>query len=196
MDLRLSLLTLLCSVLVLSACIDESAKKQSTAPAEKAQPSKKKMAFAKAGDLLKNYHETPTSQAQKDENALLDYAVDKELDVKKTASGLYYVIHQEGKGPFYFKGEPCKAHYSGYTLDGKIFDSSYNRNKPLAFKVGQMIPGWNEALTFMNPGTKAQLLIPSHLAYGKRGFPGLIGPDEPLVFDIDLLPFIELPKKK
>jgi FKBP-type peptidyl-prolyl cis-trans isomerase len=52
-----------------------------------------------------------------------------------------------------------------------------------------MVPGWNEALLLMNPGTKAQLLIPSRLAYGERGYPGLIPPNTPIIFDIEVLPF-------
>lgn len=127
------------------------------------------------------------SQADIDDELLRHYAEDKQLDVKKTASGLYYIVHEAGAGPNYKLGQPCKAHYTGYTLDGKIFDSSYKRNQPLAFNVGQMIPGWNEALQFLNAGSKVQLLIPSSLAYGSRGFPGLINPNTPLVFDIELL---------
>jgi len=51
-----------------------------------------------------------------------------------------------------------------------------------------MVPGWNEALKMMNTGTKAQLLLPSHLAYGPRGFPGLIEPNTPLIFDLEIMP--------
>lgn len=149
---------------------------------------KKKIDMMGISQLYVNFHDNPTTQAQKDENRLIDYAVDKEIDVKRTSSGLYYAVHQKGQGPTYIMGQPCKAHYSGYTLDGKIFDSSHKRGQPLMFNVGQMIPGWNEALQFMNPGTKAQLLIPSRLAYGERGFPNFVKPNEPLIFDIEILP--------
>lgn len=178
--------------LIFISCIDEGTKKSTSAASP--QATKKKLSFSKVGPLYENYHESPTTQAQMDENDLIDYAVDKELDVKKTASGLYYTIIKAGQGPNYAMGEPCKAHYTGYTLDGKVFDSSHKRNKPLAFKVGQMIPGWNEALTLMNTGTQAKLLIPSHLAYGSRGFGNLIGPNEPLVFDMEIVPFLETKK--
>ena len=149
---------------------------------------KKKIDMMGISQLYVNFHDNPTTQAQKDENRLIDYAVDKEIDVKRTSSGLYYAVHQKGQGPTYIMGQPCKAHYSGYTLDGKIFDSSHKRGQPLMFNVGQMIPGWNEALKMMNSGTKAQLLIPSHLAYGERGFPGLIEPHTPLIFDLEVVP--------
>lgn len=170
----------------LGACITDSQKKTASDSAK--APKKKVNMTALAEKLYQNFHDNPVTQAQKDENAIIDYAVDKNLDAKRTASGLYYIIHEEGKGPNYVQGQPCNAHYQGYLLDGKVFDSSYKRNKPITFNVGQMIPGWNEALKFMNAGTKAQLLIPSHLAYGSRGFPGSIGPNTPLAFDLELVP--------
>ena len=153
-------------------------------------PTKKMASGALAEKLYKNFHSDPTTQAHKDENALIDYAIDKGLDVTRTASGLYYIVHKQGTGPAYSMGQPCKAHYTGYNLDGVVFDSSHKRNRPLAFKVGQMIPGWNEALQIFNTGTEAQLLIPSHLAYGPRGFGNDIPPNTPLVFDVQLLPLV------
>lgn len=138
-----------------------------------------------AEKLYTGYHQTPTTQAQKDENALIDYAVDKNMDVKRTTSGLYYLITEKGEGENYKYGQRCEAHYRGTFLDGKEFDSSYKRGQPMGFNVGQMIPGWNEALMFINPGTKISLLVPSHLAYGAAGFPGYIGPHTPLAFDIE-----------
>jgi len=119
--------------------------------------------------LYTRFHATPTTQAQKDENQLIDYAVEKNLDVKRTASGLYYLIHKEGTGPNLVHGQPTKAHYQGYTLDGKIFDTSHKRGKPLSFAVGEMIAGWNEALKY----------------------PGLIPPNAPLVFDLEVMPLVQ-----
>ncbi len=176
-------ISVLVLLLAMSSCVDDGKK------AETANPVKKRQATSKLAEKLYNgYIQNPTTQAQIDENALIDYAVDKNLDVTKTPSGLYYLIHEQGKGPMLVHNQPCSAHYQGYTLDGKVFDSSYKRGQPLIFNVGAMIPGWNEALKFMNVGTKAQLLIPSHLAYGKRGFPGLIPPDTPLIFDLEVMP--------
>ena len=172
-------------ILTLSSCKSD---KSGTATSTENKIERKKIDMMGISQLYVNFHDNPTTQAQKDENRLIDYAVEKELDVKRTDSGLYYAVHQQGNGPNYSMGQPCKAHYSGYTLDGNIFDSSHNRGQPLMFKVGQMIPGWNEALQIMNPGTKAQLLIPSRLAYGERGFPNFVKPNEPLIFDIELLP--------
>jgi len=175
----------LASMIIILSCKND--KPANPAPDSTPAP-KKKIDMMGISQLYVHYHDNPTTQAQKDENRLIDYAVEKELDVKRTNSGLYYAIHQTGNGVPYTHGQPCKAHYSGYTLDGKIFDSSHKRNQPLMFNVGQMIPGWNEALKLINPGTRAQLLIPSRLAYGERGFPGYVDPHEPLVFDLELLP--------
>lgn len=157
-------------------------------PVVQANVKDKKPLSALAERLYVNYTADPQTQFQKDENALIDYAVDNEIDVTRTATGLYYWIEKEGIGPKFIHGQPCQAHYSGYFLDGKVFDSSYNRGKPLFFSVGQMNAAWNEALKLMNTGTKAKLLIPSKLAYGERGFPGYVPPNTPLAFDLEILP--------
>jgi len=145
-----------------------------------------------AKKLYTNYKASPATQAQKDENRLIEYAVANNIDVTRTASGLYYSITKNDDGENYTRctTQPCPkitANYKGMTLEGIEFDNSYKRGSPLVFAHGQMIPGWNEALLLMNPGSKATLLIPSHLAYGSRGFPGLIGPNEPLVFNLETL---------
>ncbi len=187
---RIIIISVLFSVvacLVLASCVTDTKK---TPTDTTTAPKKKVNMSALAEKLYQNFHDDPVTQAQKDENAIIDYAVDKNLDVKKTASGLYYLIKQEGQGPNLIHGQPCKVHYDGYTLDGKIFDSSHKRGKPISFSVGQMIPGWNEALKFMNAGTKATLLIPSHLAYAERGFPGSIAPHTPIAFDIEVVPLV------
>lgn len=173
------------SLFLLSSCVTDGNKAKTATT----NPIQKREATSELAEKLYNgYMQNPATQAQKDENALIDYAIDHQLDVTKTTSGLYYLIKKQGTGPMLVNNQPCSAHYDGYTLDGKIFDSSHKRGVPLTFNVGAMIPGWNEALKFMNVGTKAQLLIPSHLAYGKRGFPGLIEPNTPLIFDIEIMP--------
>ena len=141
-------------------------------------------------ELYKYYTADPKIQDHKDQNALIDFAISKSIFPQRTTSGLYYVIREQGSGPTYLHGQPCKVHYSGYFLDGKIFDSSYKKNRPITFNVGQMIPGWNEALKLMNTGTKATLLVPSRLAYADRGFPGYVPPNTPIIFDIHILPIV------
>ena len=176
----------LISILFLNACKSDQ-NKATEAAAESVEHVKKPMT-ALAEKLYVNYVAEPKTQAEIDENDLIDYAVDNELDVTRTASGLYYIIEKKGLGPNLIMGQPTKAHYSGAFLDGKIFDSSYDRGRPLFFSVGQMIPGWNEALQLMNTGSKAKLLIPSRLAYGEEGFTGFVPPNKSLVFDLEILP--------
>ena len=79
------------------------------------------------------------------------------------------------------------VHYNGTLIDGTVFDSSIERGEPATFGVGQVIPGWTEALQLMNVGSKFKLFIPSDLAYGSKGAGGAIGPNETLIFDVELL---------
>ena len=79
------------------------------------------------------------------------------------------------------------VHYRGTLTDGSVFDSSYERGQPATFGVGQVIPGWTEALRLMKPGDKWLLQIPSHLAYGSRGMGSKIPPNSDLIFQVELL---------
>ena len=79
--------------------------------------------------------------------------------------------------------------YTGRRLNGLIFDSSYQRGQPAVFQIGRVIQGWNEALTDMGRGEKRLLIVPPELAYGERGYPGVIPPNEFLIFEVELLDF-------
>ncbi len=105
-----------------------------------------------------------------------------------TPSGLRYFIDREGTGPRPKKGQTVVANYEGRFLNGRVFDSSYQRGEPIEFPVGQgkVIPGWDEALMDMKVGEKRTLIIPPQLAYGSRGV-GPIPPNSWLVFDVELL---------
>jgi len=127
------------------------------------------------------------TQADKDKNAILNYAMDKMVDVQSTSSGIYYQIIEKGEGTLAKWGDYVTTHYKGYTLEGKVFDSSYARNKPLQFYIGNMIAGWNEGLELLKPGGKAIFMIPSALAYGEKGLGKNIAPNTPLVFEVHLL---------
>ena len=81
-------------------------------------------------------------------------------------------------------------HYTGRLIDGTVFDSSEERGEPATFGVTQVIPGWVEALQMMNAGSQWRLYIPSNLAYGPNGAGGVIGPNQPLIFDVTLLEVI------
>ena len=105
-------------------------------------------------------------------------------------TGLRSVILERGSGsgsPGY--GQRVTVHYTGQRLNGLVFDSSYQRGQPATFEIGKVIQGWNEALTGMKRGEKRILIVPPELAYGERGYPGVIPPNEFLIFEVQLLDF-------
>lgn len=108
-------------------------------------------------------------------------------EVKTTDSGLQYEILTEGTGKSPAATDTVEVHYRGTTIDGTEFDSSYKRGETIEFPLNRVIPGWTEGVQLMKEGAKHRLFIPSELAYGKRGAPGAIGPDETLIFDIELI---------
>lgn len=101
-------------------------------------------------------------------------------------SGLQYRIVKPGAGEPPTETDTVKVHYRGRLLDGTEFDSSYSRGQPAELGIGQVIPGWQEALQLMPVGAKWEVWIPAPLAYGVQGA-GSIGPNETLHFDIELL---------
>ena len=122
--------------------------------------------------------------------AFLD--ANKEKDgVKVTASGLQYKVITEAEGAKPVATDKVKVHYSGTLIDGTEFDSSYKRNQPAEFRLNQVIKGWTEGLQLMTVGSKYELYIPSGLAYGPNGPPS-IGPDQTLIFNLELLDIIAL----
>jgi FKBP-type peptidyl-prolyl cis-trans isomerase len=137
--------------------------------------------------LYQYYHADPASQEQMEENQIIEYAADHNLEAIRTRSGVYIASHIVGSGDSVSWGDRIKVHYKGYFLNGEEFDSSFKRGKPLEFRVGTMVAGWNEALPFLNRGSKATLLIPSHMGYGKEGFKGFVGPNKILLFDVDIM---------
>ncbi|MCY7409720.1 MAG: FKBP-type peptidyl-prolyl cis-trans isomerase [Chitinophagales bacterium] len=129
-------------------------------------------------------------QLNREGDLLEAYVGEKNLIAKKTSTGLYVVIEKEGTGKQPTTGNTVKVNYTGRTLNGYIFDSSLKPGRlPYEFTIGtpNIIQGWNEGLQHFSKGGKGKLLIPSELAYGERGNPPAIGPNEPLVFDIELL---------
>ncbi|RTQ45982.1 FKBP-type peptidyl-prolyl cis-trans isomerase [Hymenobacter gummosus] len=111
----------------------------------------------------------------------------KKPGVTTLPSGLQYEVLTEGSGPKPGPRSSVTTHYHGTLINGKVFDSSYQRGEPATFGVNQVIAGWTEALQLMPEGSKWRLYIPSNLAYGSRGAGGAIGPDSALVFDVELL---------
>jgi len=107
--------------------------------------------------------------------------------IKTLANGIQYNVITPGSGAIPTKTDTVSAHYRGTLTNGKEFDSSYNRGQPASFPVGGVIKGWQEVLQLMKVGAKWKVYIPSEFAYGERGAGADIGPNETLIFDIELL---------
>lgn len=102
-------------------------------------------------------------------------------------NGLQYKIITQGSGSKPTDQDTVTVNYSGTLINGTEFDSSYNRGQPATFPVNAVIEGWTEALKLMNEGSTWELYIPATLAYGERGAPPAIGPNETLIFKINLI---------
>ncbi len=105
----------------------------------------------------------------------------------KTESGMYYKVLEPGDGAMPAATDKVKVNYEGKTTDGEVFDSSYERGTPAEFPLNRVIPGWTEVLQLMNTGSTIEVVIPPALAYGERGSPPNIGPNEVLIFKIELI---------
>lgn len=102
-------------------------------------------------------------------------------------SGLQYRVIKEGEGKTPGSKDSVRVHYKGRLIDGREFDSSYERGESVTFRVGKVIKGWQEALQLMKEGSKWELYIPPELAYGKRGRTDAIPPNSALIFEVELL---------
>ena len=111
----------------------------------------------------------------------------EEEGVEITDSGLQYQVVESGDGPSPSASDSVEVHYEGTLIDGTVFDSSYQRGEPVSFRVDQVIEGWQEALQLMSVGDTWMIYLPSELAYGEAGTGGPIGPNETLIFKVELL---------
>lgn len=114
--------------------------------------------------------------------------------IQVTATGLMYEVIKEGNGAKPTAADQVKVNYRGTFVDGKEFDSSYSRNEPAVFGVGQVIPGWTEGLQLMSAGAKYKFYIPYDLGYGERGGQ-TIEPFKALTFEVELLEVNPAPTK-
>jgi FKBP-type peptidyl-prolyl cis-trans isomerase len=108
-------------------------------------------------------------------------------EVKTTESGLQYEVITEGNGKKPTETDVVKVHYRGTTIDGTVFDSSYDRGEPAEFPLNRVIAGWTEGLQLMSVGSKYKLYIPYQLGYGEHGAGQDIKPYSALIFDVELL---------
>jgi FKBP-type peptidyl-prolyl cis-trans isomerase FklB len=107
--------------------------------------------------------------------------------VKTVPSGLQYVVLKKGTGKRPKATDEVEVHYRGTLIDGTIFDNSADGGEPASLRLNRVIHGWSEALQLMKEGSKWRVFIPSKLAYRERGAPPKIGPNETLIFEIELL---------
>lgn len=137
-------------------------------------------ACGKKSDAATGYDLTPASNAK----FLADYAA--KPGVKKTADGLLYRVIRAGTGPAVQKNsDVATVYYKGSLINGKVFDQT--KDDPAQFPVGQVVPGWTEALKLMKTGDVFEIVLPSELGYGSDGAGDAIPPDQVLVFQLQLV---------
>ena len=145
-----------------------------------------------AKQLAKMMEEGKTN-LEKGEKFLAENA--KKPGVVTTPSGLQYQVLTAGKGAKPSPTDGVKVNYKGTLLDGKEFDSSYKRGEPAVLPLNGVIPGWSEGLQLMQVGGKYKFWIPAKLAYGEQA-PPMIGPNQLLEFEVELLDIVKPPAGK
>lgn len=143
------------------------------------------VAFQRQEEILKKREETNKIKMKEFLNKL---GWDEQKKIT-TPTGLEYYTVKKGSGEKPVKNSKITAHYAGYFITGEKFDSSFDRNQPFEVNigVGQVIAGWDEALLDMQKGEKRVIILPYYLAYGERGYPGMIPPKSTLIFEVELL---------
>lgn len=160
---------------------DGMAKKESALTDEQLVDTQRKIQ-----SLLQERRKDRVSESRKKGQEYLA-ANSKKKGVKQLEGGVQYKVLDAGQGDSPQLTDTVKVHYTGRLIDGQIFDSSVKRGEPAVFRVGQVIKGWQMALQEMKVGDKWMLYIPSELAYGEEGSQGVIGPNEVLIFEVELL---------
>ncbi|MFP4063954.1 MAG: FKBP-type peptidyl-prolyl cis-trans isomerase [Bacteroidales bacterium] len=143
--------------------------------------------------LMEEQMEADMERADQEEGLRDAYLDEEGITVDPTPSGLYFVEEEPGDGPRVEEGQTVAVHYEGRLLDGTVFDSSYERDEPLEFVVGEgrVIEGWDEGVAMMREGGEARLIVPSSLAYGEMGAGELIPPFSTLVFDVEVVEIVD-----
>lgn len=151
------------------------------------------MTSEQCGEFIRNYfmNESTRTARENKEQGQAFLSKNKEVaGVVTLPSGLQYQVLKEGSGEKPALEDQVKVHYSGQTLDGNEFDSSVKRGEPAVFGLTQVIKGWTEVLQLMPVGSKWKVFIPEDLAYGLQA-PPVIGPNQTLVFEIELLDIVK-----
>jgi peptidylprolyl isomerase len=139
--------------------------------------------------------EEATEQDVPDDSTFDVFGGASEDDFTTTATGLQYIINEEGTGASPENGELVSVHYTGWLEDGTQFDSSVDRGQPFQFPLGQgmVVQGWDEGVAFLKEGGKGRLIIPPELGYGPTGSGGVIPPEATLIFDVELIEILPGP---
>lgn len=135
-------------------------------------------------EQIRQRDEAAGKAAEEGEKFLAENA--KKEGVKTTASGLQYKVLKEGDGPKPKATDEVTVHYVGTLIDGTEFDSSRARGQPVTFPLGNVIEGWTEGVQLMSKGSTYQFFIPAKLGYGERGAGTKIGPNQTLIFEVEL----------
>lgn len=136
-------------------------------------------------EQIKQRDEAAAKGAAEGEKFLAENATKE--GVKTTESGLQYKVITEGDGPAPGATDEVTVHYVGTLINGEEFDSSIAHGQPVTFPLGNVIEGWTEGLQLMKTGSKYQFFIPAKLGYGERGAGVKIGPNQTLIFEVELL---------
>jgi FKBP-type peptidyl-prolyl cis-trans isomerase len=143
-------------------------------------------AKAQAEQAAKSEANLKAAQAFLDKNR-------KRKGVITTASGLQYEVLKSAKGEHPKADSTVTVHYRGMLADGTEFDNSYTRGTPVTFPLPKVIPAWTEGVQLMVPGAKYKFYVPPALGYGERGIANHVGPNELLIFEVELVSFGETP---
>ena len=146
--------------------------------------------------LAGNLNPAPENHVEQGKNDATEWAIAQNWDMQTTSTGLLYQIVVPGGQEKVRWGDRLQVHYEGTYTDGTIFDSSYQRGKPMEFYLGNTIPGWNEGISFLGEGGKGVFVIPPHLGYGQLGLRDnagkiIVPAEKILVFKVSVLSIIE-----
>lgn len=134
--------------------------------------------------LISCSDDKPIDYVTRNDQEIQDYLEENDLQAEKSATGLYYIIENEGAGEQPTSTDEVRVAYKGYYTNGNVFDQSPSEG--ITFNLQQVIRGWTEGITYFKEGGSGMLLVPSHLGYGSEDYRGIPG-GSVLIFEIDLI---------